>query len=144
MKRKNRKDDRKSSPVIGRTDTVVAGEAIPLSKARVCADCDCVFGKGRVSCPQCGGTSWFHLSQFVPAMNTPDPDEQAARSSYIPAEPAPGTVGEAVAAKDAAFLARLHATRFPVFKEHEAPRPWIVRLWTRAVGRFRPDAEIAL
>ena len=90
---------------------------VPLKAARMCAECDAVFGKGHAACPRCGSTSWFFLSRFVPSLKGDD-DEQAARASY-----------------------RLdhHTEPEPVLTDQA--RPFFARAWGRLMAAFRPDVE---
>jgi len=85
-----------------------------VKNARVCVDCDNVFGKNHFTCPQCGSTSWFYLSRFVPSMQD---DEQEVRSSYQPDH---------------------RPERDP---QADPPRPFFSRMWERLTAPFRMDVE---
>jgi len=39
-----------------------------LGNARLCLDCEALFGKGRFDCPQCGSSSWLHIGRIIPSL----------------------------------------------------------------------------
>lgn len=53
-----------------------------VKNARLCADCDNVFGKNHASCPQCASPTWFYLSRFVPSLE--ELEEAEVRHTYHP------------------------------------------------------------
>ncbi len=88
-----------------------------VKSARVCVDCDNVFGKNHISCPQCGSTTWFHLSRFVPSM---DEDEHAVRRSYQPD----------------------HIGRPELDPQQDPPRPFFARCWQWITRPFRLEIDL--
>lgn len=89
-----------------------------VKNARVCADCDNIFGKNHFTCPQCGSTSWFYLSRFVPSLEN---DEAEVRHTYQP-DHGPGPEQD---------------------RQADPPRPFFVRLWGRVTAPLRMDAEVS-
>lgn len=91
-----------------------------VKNARVCVDCDNVFGKHHAVCPQCGSSSWFFLSRFVPSLQ--EESGQEICGTYHPD----------------------HGTGPEQDPNEDLPRPFFARCWARLMAPFRPeDLEVS-